>query len=510
MDCSMALSYLKGTQIYADYAGLLFNQHLSRMQDAEQQPPFTNNVSLYPESMTRSVQASLSVLNQEFLTTRALINAGLPPLHVSSLAAASTFFNQNLFGNPRDWRRQQPGSPPPSSVHLSPVVSPALSTSSNSTSQRISITAVNNDDDDDNNHNNNNNNNVPGSKKGGRKRRKITPVNQSLNTESTVDQQNTLQGVAELNIEPSPIPTVGSETGSPTVSPETEKKSKKQNFVCNVCKRGFGYKHVLQNHERTHTGEKPFQCPVCRKRFTRDHHLKTHMRLHTGEKPYCCKFCQRRFVQVANLRRHVRVHTGERPYLCRHCNNRFSDSNQLKAHIMVHNGEKPYECDTCHGRFRRRHHLHQHRCNGENNGDEAQEFENEPDENDDIDIDGEEQEEAENISHATQENLRRPTRRPLPSPIVDIAAQMLNLPGPSNAQPGPSIVLPEQTEPEDLSMSRSRRHYFSNSSNDSSLSHSLSKDSSPEQEDEKYQASLFLRHTRAASRLSSRQPRSNP
>lgn len=250
-------------------SGFLINRQLSMMQDAEQQPPFNNNVSLYPEPITRSV-ARLSVLNQEFLTTQALINAGLPPLHVSSLAAASSFFNQNLFGNPRDWRRQQPtGSPPPSSVHLSPVVSPALSTSSNSMSQRINITAVNNEDDDDNNHNNNNNNNVPGNKKGGRKKRKITPVNpnQSLNVESTVDQQNTLQGVAELNIEPSSTPIVGSETGSPTVSPETaEKKNKKQNFVCNVCKRGFGYKHVLQNHERTHTGEKPFQCPVCRKR----------------------------------------------------------------------------------------------------------------------------------------------------------------------------------------------------------------------------------------------------
>lgn len=55
-------------------------------------------------------------------------------------------------------------------------------------------------------------------------------------------------------------------------------------FTCGVCNRSFGYKHVLQNHERTHTGEKPFECKECHKRFTRDHHLKTHMRLHTGMK----------------------------------------------------------------------------------------------------------------------------------------------------------------------------------------------------------------------------------
>lgn len=238
------------------------------MQDAEQQQPF-NDITLYPEPISRSV-ARLSVLNQDFLTTQAaLLKAGIPPLHGLT---ASSFFNQNLFIDPRDWQRQQSiGSPPPSSVHLSPVVSPALSTSSNSTSQRINISAAScsiNDDDDDNNHNNNNNN-VPGNKKGGRKRRRPTQ-NQPLNTETVepiVDQQNALQGEAELNIEPPPTPIVNSETGSPTVSPETgEKKNKKQSFICNVCKRGFGYKHVLQNHERTHTGEKPFQCPVCHKR----------------------------------------------------------------------------------------------------------------------------------------------------------------------------------------------------------------------------------------------------
>lgn len=72
-------------------------------------------------------------------------------------------------------------------------------------------------------------------------------------------------------------------------------------FSCSICQRTFGYKHVLQNHERTHTGEKPFECKQCGKRFTRDHHLKTHMRLHTGEKPYNCTHCDRQFVQVTNI-----------------------------------------------------------------------------------------------------------------------------------------------------------------------------------------------------------------
>lgn len=139
-------------------------------------------------------------------------------------------------------------------------------------------------------------------------------------------------------------------------------QNREKQFPCNICHRSFGYKHVLQNHERTHTGEKPFECKECHKRFTRDHHLKTHMRLHTGEKPYHCSHCERQFVQVANLRRHLRVHTGERPYACSLCTSRFSDSNQLKAHVLIHEGKKPFECEKCGGHFRRRHHLVHHKC----------------------------------------------------------------------------------------------------------------------------------------------------
>lgn len=176
--------------------------------------------------------------------------------------------------------------------------------------------------------------------------------------------------VSDLYNTPGPIspPSSGSSPNSSShdvSSPANNNKdnvSRDKSFTCKICSRSFGYKHVLQNHERTHTGEKPFECPECHKRFTRDHHLKTHMRLHTGEKPYHCSHCDRQFVQVANLRRHLRVHTGERPYTCEICDGKFSDSNQLKSHMLVHNGEKPFECEKCHMKFRRRHHLMNHKC----------------------------------------------------------------------------------------------------------------------------------------------------
>lgn len=161
---------------------------------------------------------------------------------------------------------------------------------------------------------------------------------------------------------PGPKPRAADSPGSGSTTSTTGVGNRDRVFRCNICDRSFGYKHVLQNHERTHTGEKPFQCTECNKRFTRDHHLKTHMRLHTGEKPYQCDHCDRQFVQVANLRRHLRVHTGERPYSCEMCDSKFSDSNQLKAHNLIHRGEKPFDCSKCQGKFRRRHHLMHHKC----------------------------------------------------------------------------------------------------------------------------------------------------
>lgn len=136
------------------------------------------------------------------------------------------------------------------------------------------------------------------------------------------------------------------------------------------------------------------------------------MRLHTGERPYHCEHCDRQFVQVANLRRHLRVHTGERPYSCEHCSAKFSDSNQLKAHVLIHTNEKPFSCERCQSRFRRRHHLLHHKCG-------VPDKEMTPESDD-------------------EEFKRRRLLHPPTTPLITLPLQ---------------VALPEQTEPEDLSMS---------------------------------------------------------
>lgn len=234
-------------------------------------------------------------------------------------------------------------------------------------------------------------------------------------------------------------------------------------------------------------------------RFTRDHHLKTHMRLHTGEKPYHCSHCDRQFVQVANLRRHLRVHTGERPYACELCAAKFSDSNQLKAHLLIHKGEKPFECEHCQMRFRRRHHLMHHKCGTQGlnaSGHISRSQVTSPslasddlDEEIDIDIDVEIEEPETTttttlpalIARKAREATVRSAHRQLPSPVLTAS-----IPIPLNLSGIPMVDLPEQTEPEDLSMSTGmhRPHSHSNSSGDSPMSRSPSSDAIHEEDEE--------------------------
>lgn len=134
--------------------------------------------------------------------------------------------------------------------------------------------------------------------------------------------------------ETSSVASSASSSNPPSTSSSRQRQSRP--FKCTVCGKEFGYKHVLQNHERTHTGEKPFVCSVCKKCFTRDHHLKTHVRLHTGEKPFWCPHCNRFFVQVANLRRHLKTHTGESSHPCEYCIAYFESAAELKDHKRQH------------------------------------------------------------------------------------------------------------------------------------------------------------------------------
>ncbi|KAJ6495668.1 transcription factor iiia [Mycena vitilis] len=143
--------------------------------------------------------------------------------------------------------------------------------------------------------------------------------------------------------------------------------STKKRYQCTHtgCDKAYSKPSRLEEHERSHSGQRPFVCETCGKSYLRDTHLHAHARSHLpqSDRPFSCPLsnCERDFglhstcvsiligttvqsplfVPRRIAWRHSRNTTNYE--LIDGCAQSFSTSQHLRTHSKVHN-EKRYGC----------------------------------------------------------------------------------------------------------------------------------------------------------------------
>ncbi|KAK0082980.1 hypothetical protein PV325_009562 [Microctonus aethiopoides] len=139
-------------------------------------------------------------------------------------------------------------------------------------------------------------------------------------------------------------------------------------YKCNYCHKQFAKKFYWQQHERSHTGEKPYQCVVCGRAFAQKSNVKKHMSSHkvwpgtaihslppeappdgSIDRTYHCQFCKEIFDSYKALKGHLIVsHMTLKVYKCvqSSCSMMFAELDDFLEHTRSHKRSE-YRCHVC-------------------------------------------------------------------------------------------------------------------------------------------------------------------
>ncbi|XP_073966415.1 uncharacterized protein isoform X2 [Choristoneura fumiferana] len=162
------------------------------------------------------------------------------------------------------------------------------------------------------------------------------------------DDAEALQAHARAGCDPAdrPCATCGASLPTDEALRTHTEECHKGEFKCTECPLSFlgegpRDKHYWRVHCEVrsalgHTGRQGWAsrvCPQCGKQFQKSFLLEQHMRSHSGEKPFACPDCALRFNYPGNLKRHQKVHQGQRPMVkCGECGKRLGAAS-LATHV---------------------------------------------------------------------------------------------------------------------------------------------------------------------------------
>ena len=120
----------------------------------------------------------------------------------------------------------------------------------------------------------------------------------------------------------------------------------KREIACEVCGKMFVTLQQLRNHSVYHKDPR-FICSFdgCSKKFFSGKYLENHRKTHIGQRDFACHLCDNKYFVASHLHRHV-LHFHKQLKVCCElpgCSSKFARKETYRNHVLSHHKDLSHE-----------------------------------------------------------------------------------------------------------------------------------------------------------------------